>query len=526
MSSSSASTLLPLSWPVLDEVKENEAIEWEERIMIGLVASLFSTPDEEICGVTLWEEGEVGTDKGNAAQAMAQEKRETVLSDENEKRPPPFMYARIQPTSKVLKGWEVVLSCLKEDVRHTKSQQGWCLTGVTSASCRESISSTVLARASQQGLGVAAVLKLVTRCLQGVYRPRPQLTDVDMGIASLMYIFGGSAGAYAAHKGLGLPCKRLIQKSSQWSAFVPILFTGPHNYAADIKKAVVANLHAILGQAILDRQLEWQQCFAGQWMLALDGTANDKTLSFHSQTGTVVGGCEHKPDDINLALTTVDDGEAVVEAVKRGNEDDKLSGAMHLAGETVVICFKPIGASGGDALFLPAAAVPTCNKRSCLRMSQELLTGALDGFDALRERLRAGETMAGLGDVVTIATDGDAKRRRAVTALCNSQENQVPAVDLLRDLNLFDTYGGKLRVTVDFDMRHMIKRLRVRLVFTNRGMRLSPLGVKFDRAKIEDVFTEYSVPHLASVFDNTDKQNVPAAVQLLRGFRFVADAQN
>jgi hypothetical protein len=141
MSSSSASTLLPLSWPVLDEVKENEAIEWEERIMIGLVASLFSTPDEEICGVTLWEEGEVGTDKGNAAQAMAQEKRETVLSDENEKRPPPFMYARIQPTSKVLKGWEVVLSCLKEDVRHTKSQQGWCLTGVTSASCRESISS-------------------------------------------------------------------------------------------------------------------------------------------------------------------------------------------------------------------------------------------------------------------------------------------------------------------------------------------------------------------------------------------------
>jgi hypothetical protein len=397
------------------------------------------------------------------------------------------------------------------------------MVALTSGSARKL--QTVLARASQQGLGVAAVLKLVTRCLQGVYRPQPQLTDVDMGIASLMYIFGGSAGAYAAHKGLGLPCKRLIQKSSQWSAFVPILFTGLHNYAADIKKAVVANLHAIFGQPILERQLEWQQCFAGQWMLALDGTANDKTLSFHSQTGTVVGGCEHKPDDINLALTTVDDGEAVVEAVKRGTDDDKLSGAMHLAGETVVICFKPIGASGGDALFLPAAAVPTCNKRSCLRMSQELLTGALDGFDALRERLRAGGTMAGLGDVVTIATDGDAKRRRAVTALCNSQENKVPAVDLLRDLNLFDTYGGKLRVTVDFDMRHMIKRLRVRLVFTNRGMHLSPLGVKFDRAKIEDVFTEYSVPHLASVFDSTDKQNVPAAVHLLRGFRFVADAQ-
>lgn len=29
------------------------------------------------------------------------------------------------------------------------------------------------------------------------------------------------------------------------------------------------------------------------------------------------------------------------------------------------------------------------------------------------------------------------------------------------------------------------------------------------------------MPHLASVFDNTDKQNVPAAVGLLRGFRWV-----
>ena len=396
------------------------------------------------------------------------------------------------------------------------------MVALTSGSARKL--QTVLARAHQQGLGVAAVLKVVTKCLEGVYQPRSHFTDVEMGIASLMYIFGGTAGAYAANKGLGLPCKRLIQKTSQWSAFVPILFTGPSNYAADIKKAVLANLHANFGQPILERQLEWQQCFGGQWMLALDGTANDKTLSFHSQTGTVVGGCEHKPDDINLALTTEDDGMALLEAVKCGKDDDKSSGAMHLAGETVVICFTPIGATG-DAPFLPAAAVPTCNKRSCLRMSQELLTGALDGFDALRERLRQGGSLAGLGDVVTIATDGDAKRRRALTALCNSQENKVPAVELLRDLNLFDTYGGKLRVTVDFDMRHMIKRLRVRLVFTIKGMHLSPLGLKFDRDKIENVFKEYSVRSLASVFDNTDKQNVPAAVDLLRGFRWVADAQ-
>jgi hypothetical protein len=80
------------------------------------------------------------------------------------------------------------------------------MVALTSGSARKL--QTVLARACEHGLGVAAVLKLVTKCLEGVYRPRPQFTDVDMGIASLMYIFGGSAGAYAANKGLGLPCER------------------------------------------------------------------------------------------------------------------------------------------------------------------------------------------------------------------------------------------------------------------------------------------------------------------------------
>jgi hypothetical protein len=320
------------------------------------------------------------------------------------------------------------------------------MVALTSGSAR--MLQSVLMRAWKAGLGLAATLKQVTKCLEGVYRPRPQFTDLDMGIASLLYIFGGAAGAYAANKGLGLPCERLIRKSKELAAFVPIIYTGALNYTADVKKAVVANLRASFGRPILEGKMPWRRCFAGQWMIALDGTANDKTLSFHSQTGTIVGGCEHKPDETNLALTTPDDGKAVVEAVERGQKEPASSRAMYLAGETVVICFKPIAATGEEAPFLPAAAVPTCNKRSCLKMSKELLTGALDGFDALRKLLRKeGLGPEVLGDVVTIGTDGDAKRRRALTALCNALEGRVPAVELLQALDLFDTYGGELQIT-------------------------------------------------------------------------------
>lgn len=356
------------------------------------------------------------------------------------------------------------------------------LVALTRGSAR--LMQAALVQARNAGHGVVGVLQMVTKCLEGVYKPRSRFTDRDMGIASLLYTFGGAAGAYAANKGLGLPCERLIRKAKEMAAFVPVIYTGVGNYAGDVKKAVAANLRNSIGQPILDGKLGWRQCFAGQWMMPLDGTANDKTLSFHSQSGTMVGGCEHKPEDITLTLTTPDDGKAALAAVRLGQEEPASSRAMHLAGETVVVGFKPIAATGEDAPLFPAAAVPTCNKRSCIKLSKELLTGALDGFDAVRDLLRE-ERQFELGEVVTIATDGDGKRRRAITALCNALEGKVPAVELLLALDLFDTYGGELQVTVDFDARHMIKRIRVRLIFTDRGMQLSPLGVKFDRAKIK-----------------------------------------
>lgn len=86
---------------------------------------------------------------------------------------------------------------------------------------------------------------------------------------------------------------------------------------------------------------------------------------------------------------------------------------------------------------------------------------------------------------MAIATDGDAKRRQAVTALGNKEKGKVPAVELSAKLDLFDTYGGKLQLTVDFDLRHVITRLRARVVFTDRGMTLSPKGVPFDSHKVK-----------------------------------------
>ncbi len=47
-------------------------------------------------------------------------------------------------------------------------------------------------------------------------------------------------------------------------AFIPTIYTGARNYAADMKTAVAANVGASFGRPIVKGKLEWRRCFAGQ----------------------------------------------------------------------------------------------------------------------------------------------------------------------------------------------------------------------------------------------------------------------
>jgi hypothetical protein len=377
-----------------------------------------------------------------------------------------------------------------------------------------------LVQAHKMGRSVAGMLEMAGNCLQKIYRPRPHFTDLDMSLGMLLYTFGGEAAAHAANKELGLPCPRLIQKAKELVAFAPIVYTGICNYAQDVKKAVAANLGAGLLRPIQEGKMGWRESFGGQWMLLLDGSAINKKVRFHPQTGTIIGPCEHVPFGVKLNLATPADGAAVLAALKEGQENPESLRAMHLAGEAVVVCVKPITGEGQDSLLVPVAVAPTCNKRSNLDHQQQLLTAAIEAFDDLR----GPGGLPDLGKVVMVATDGDGKRRRALTLLCNVEQEKVPARELLMELILFDCYGGKLSVTVDYDWRHLLKRMRVRIVFTNKGMQLSFYGPKLDTYRVQALFQRHNVPCLTSVFDNTDKQNVPAAVNLLVGMGMVADS--
>ena len=375
-----------------------------------------------------------------------------------------------------------------------------------------------LAQALKARRSPQAVLAIVTSCYKGLYTPRPGYTERDIAVGTLLLRFGGAAAIYAAHKELRLPSNSYLRKLSQLAPFEPVIYTGLRgsNYFQAVKTAVKTNLIRSFTDLIASGQGA-PDGFWGGWMMLADGVFTNGRPRYHHGTGAVIGGCEHVPLEVSLVLNTPTDGEAIIKALVRGQEEPVDAAGMHLAREANVYAFMPISTAKENTLFFPAAAIPTCNKRIPLAVVEEQVRAALAGFNEAMACILAQGGGPQPGKVVVLATDGDGKRRQVVTRLCNIEKGKLDVEDMLKDMILFDLYGGELEISVDFDMRHMIKRIRCRIIFTNKGMQLSPLGPKLDKITVQNIFDQTGVSFMASVFDSTDKQNVPAAVNLLAG---------
>lgn len=350
-----------------------------------------------------------------------------------------------------------------------------------------------LAQALKVRRSPEAVLSIVTSCYKGLYTPRPHYTERDIAVGTLLLRFGGAAAAYAAHKELRLPGTNYLRHISQLAPFQPVIYTGLPNYFKDVEHAVATNLIRSFTPILASE--EHQSWVEGDWMMMADGVFTNGQMRYHSGTNAVIGGCEHVPLEVSLVLNTPADGEAIVKALLRGQNGE--SGSMHMCREANVYAFMPVQAPKENALLFVGGAIPSCNKRIPLEVVEQQVRAALAGFNkAMAHVVKGGRRR---GKVVVVATDGDGKRRQVLTRLSNIEKAKLDVEDLLKDLMLFDLYGGELQISVDFDMRHMIKRMRCRIVFTNKGMQLSPLGPQLDKVTVQVSGVDGWVPFEAGV---------------------------
>ncbi|KAG9076326.1 hypothetical protein FRC06_009566 [Ceratobasidium sp. 370] len=124
-----------------------------------------------------------------------------------------------------------------------------------------------------------------------------------------------------------------------------------------------------------------------------------------------------------------------------------------------------------------------------------------------------------LGPVWSIATDGDSHRRQAIHAFCVTRTLPTisPIYPQLCNLPLFNVVCGMGDITHDGDFKHEEKRFASALrsesgIFIN-GTHTSPLFIKHQLR----IATSIADDQLDSLFNNSDRQNVPKAHTPLKG---------
>jgi hypothetical protein len=114
--------------------------------------------------------------------------------------------------------------------------------------------------------------------------------------------------------------------------------------------------------------------------------------------------------------------------------------------------------------------------------------------------------------LVNIASDGDGKRRKLFNNLRITQEH----LEELKRLHLFDqtlVYG---RFSINYDPKHLVKRLRGMLISRSSKKEIKCIKIAFTKQHLVQLFPKSRYSEIDSLLDAKDKQNVPNAVKLLQ----------
>ena len=348
-----------------------------------------------------------------------------------------------------------------------------------------------LVQAAKRNLGAKATLEVIGRCIKRTYRPKAGFSKEDVDMATLILRLAGPGGLFAVRQMLRLPSTSYLYKWSCLATFTPVIFKPLMTYKQAVQEASVANFRAFFMERIAGGDTPWEDAYSWGWMLAMDEVATDEKIRYSPYGNCLLGTCcQHRPLTLGTVFGHMGEAEKVFISLQQGRTDPKAAGAMHMAKECNVLAVMPMSGAGSTCHLLPLAAVGTCKKDS-VEQNVEMMEAVLDAWAEVMEEMRQkhGKT---LGPILRLATDGDGKRRQAVTRLCNAHPLRelalrVPGEVLkcLEDMILFDCYGGAYAITVDFDGRHMVKRLRFRLIFTDKGIQLYDGGVVLNKGTLK-----------------------------------------
>lgn len=302
----------------------------------------------------------------------------------------------------------------------------------------------LLRNSTQQKWGIKKTVRKARDAVAGDYRPH-NYSDYEKDLAIIVYELGGDAALYALnHSTMVLPSRTCINPVRQeikyqisvggikMSDILANIETGFKNIGPDHYRTVIS--------------------------LSLDELATERRLSWIPETDEIAGLCHHSKA---LGTLKMGDDMSVVSGVARAVRTTK---EVHYAHEATVAAFSRHDPQKYGAR--PALLLPTCKK------GQDYYDAALE-IKMLLEGWKISEYGAKLhGEVGSIASDGDAKRRKALYLLCMVRELKETDVLFkhlghLLGLNLFT---GMNFETAAFDWKHNWKRKFFEYISSQRSM--------------------------------------------------------
>ena len=124
---------------------------------------------------------------------------------------------------------------------------------------------------------------------------------------------------------------------------------------------------------------------------------------------------------------------------------------------------------------------------------------------------------------MNIGTDGDAVRRSVLHSMTSEKLSvDVPSYPYLKELEYMDMLALPMGVTVDYDGKHLSKRIRNNTLTGS----IKIFGKSFDSSILQLFlkYLDYPDNEINSMLSPDDKQNVPLAVKLLKSFSKDFDA--
>jgi hypothetical protein len=352
----------------------------------------------------------------------------------------------------------------------------------------------------KDGKSPAKLLSQLGKAAEGIYRARG-FDENDEKLACLVLRIGGPRLLHALHVRMHLPCVSKMYASSMYKAFRVLVCP-----TANREVMIRFMHHGICTYVEVERKLKASGCVVGQPVqLMVDETAVNDVVSYCSSTNSMVGIARQGTADVDFKVQSVQDVNRVQLLLH--------SGELKRCTEGTVIAVAPFRNHHYRGLPVFVTGSVKSKREDDNLQEQFQLFGELWEH----ERGEGGSGHGILGPLIVIASDGDAARRQDfVEEFFVKDMSSVPQLAAaLTSMPLLDLKVGLHGRVGSFDWKHIIKRFRGRLITKVMGMTISNDGI-LTKDLLQRLLQTGLGRSFASLFDPSDRQNVPLAVRLLR----------